>query len=83
MFRYYIYIIRYIFFSITSFYAFLCNFVSGMLFVTSTEVLFLMHSDKCCLLIVSCIVSTAELELLFAALFHVLSHSFTLFLPCV
>lgn len=26
-------------FSIISFYAFLCNFVSGMLFVTSTDVL--------------------------------------------
>ena len=53
-------------FSIISFYAFLCNFVSGMLFVTSTDVL---NTHKHCVLIVSCIVSTSELELLSAAYF--------------
>lgn len=62
-------------FSIISFCAFLCNFVSGMLFVISTDVL---NTHKRCVLIVSCIVSTSELELLFAAYFV----SFYLLLLC-
>ena len=53
-------------YAIISFYAFLCNFVSGMLFVTSTDVL---NTHTRCVLVVSCIVSTSKLELLSAAYF--------------
>lgn len=53
-------------FSIISFYAFLCNFVSGVLFGISTDVL---NTHKRCVLMVSRILSTSELELFFAEYF--------------
>lgn len=74
------------FLSSTLFYVFLCKFILGMLFVTSTDVLFLMHSDGCCVSIAShCKPCQGWAYFLpsYFMLFHILLLCSFCLLPCI